>query len=531
MEERRFEVMTGQEYLENRKYWPITYILKSKDGKKMYIGISRDFEQRWEQHKRDELKEDLEEAWVISHTKANESISYYLESFLIHFGRMNNGIKNINTKVQSGELYKTNSFYNKNIVELESKKLYQELCKMGIFSQTLDELKNHAFTKLNPDLGFTNRQIKIIDESIELISKGKIFHITGSPGTGKTAILVKIVNDYSLLNEDNEERKILGVYSASVQNRKIIKKYIELISNGSDVIFFDTLSKVRDYINKNESDNLHLIVDESQSLSAGKYGSKIHIGTEYNNELEWIRDNINSFTLIYDQDQSDFYEDIDIASEIINRDELILELKEQFRLKADKLIFDFYKEFLEMNKVTNRTFTTYEYKIEIVDSLKEGMDKLKQLDLFNEHSNSKMLSPGHNKEHKIDGIDNVLIKVNNDDRSKDVMDLPIDKFQSSKRLKGVSIENSLVVIGNEIIYRDGRIIVNPELWTSNVIQELTREEQIRKIKSSYYILLTRASEHQVVYIHDKELREHFRKMCNERIVKEERDTSHFTINI
>ncbi len=525
--ERKFEIMTSDSFLENKKYWPITYIMKSSDGKKMYIGISRDFESRMNQHDQDRNKKNLNQRWVISHSHGNESISYYLESFLIHFGRMNTGIKNINTKIQSGELFKRNSFYKKNDVVLESKKLYKELCEMGIFTNTLEELKHHAFAKLNPDLGFTNKQISIIDKSIEKINNGEIFHISGAAGTGKTAILIKIVNDFTLVNKN--PNKVIGVYSASVQNRNTIKKYIELINENDNLIFFDTLNSLEKWKN-NSKQEIHLIVDEAQSLSQENYSSKVHIKNKLQNELEWIRKNIKTFTLLFDPDQADYYSDIDVMNNI-EENEKIFTLDEQFRIKADKNIFNFFKEFLEIKKTTKQTYDLFEYNIKVYDELPEAINDIKLLDATKINENTKILTPGYNKENQNTWVNGVRMKVNNDDRSKDVLTLGIEKVQNSIRTKGLSLENILVIIDDEVTFEDGEIKVNPKKWISKVTQEISEEERIKKIKSTYYVLLTRATNNLYVYIKDEALRQHFKKMVKNRLNKVERNSEHIDTNI
>ncbi len=524
--ERKFEIFKEDVFLKNKKYWPVTYIMKSKNGKKMYIGKSRDFEKRMIQHKADEKKSDLNERWVISHSHANESISYYLESFLIHFGRMNAGIKNINTKIQSGELYKKDSFHKWKDVSIESKEVYEKLVEEGIFTETLEELKNHAFSKLNPDLGFTKKQMKIIDASIKNIIDGVNFHIEGAAGTGKTAIMIKIINDYSIIKK-SEDRKV-AVYSASTQNRWTIKKYISMIDN-EDILFFNTLGDLKKWMDENKEDDLHLITDEAQSLSESKYWkSKVHLKYKCKSELEWIKKNIKSYSLFFDLEQSDCSADIKLRKEDIEG--IRYELDEQFRIKADVKIYDFFKEFLGIKNKTYKKFEIYDYDIEIYDDLKKSIIELKKLS-NNNSKDYKILSPGYNKVKQKIIVDGVEFKIENKDRSKDIMLSNIEKVQGSNRMKGLSVENSLVVIFNEIRMVNGKIIVDPSLWQQNKIQAASEEEKIKKILSSYYILLTRATSKLLVYIEDDNLREYFIKMKNERLVKSQRMSTDFISEI
>ncbi len=515
--ERKFEILKDDVFLQNKKYWPVTYIMKSKNGKKMYIGKSKDFGARMIQHERDSDKKGLNERWVISHSHANESISYYLESFLIHFGRMNTGVKNINTKIQSGELYKKDSFHKWRDVSNESKKIYEELCEMGIFTNSLEDLKNHAFSKLNPDLGFTKKQTEIIDKSIINIIEGKNFHIEGAAGTGKTAILIKIINDYSLIKKGSHRK--VAVYSSSVQNRRTIKKYIDLIGKNEDILFFETLGKLKKWLDNNKGEDIHLLVDEAQTLSNSDYGTKVHIKTNYKDELEWIDGSINSYSLFYDLEQSDYYSDINLLNENIKGDKFILD--EQFRIKADSKIFNFFKEFLGMKETTRNKFEIYDYDIEIFDDISESIKELKKLN-EREREISRILSPGYNKEKQNTVIDDVRLKVNNENRSKDFMLTGVEEINGSKRMKGLSIENALVIITDEIKMIDGQIVIDWKKWVSNTLQELSEEDKIKKIQSSYYILLTRATNKLLVYIEDGNLREYFIKMKNERLVKSQR---------
>ncbi len=515
--ERKFEIFKDDVFINNKRYWPITYILKSKDGSKIYIGKSRDFQNRMKNHDKDEDKKNLKERWVISHTHANESISYYLESFLIHFGRMNMGVRSINTKIQSGELYKKDSFYRWNEVSKESKIVYEELCEMGIFKNSLEELRNHAFSKLNPDLGFTKKQMSIVNKAIKNINNGVNFHIKGAAGTGKTAILIKIINDFSINNSINN--RSIAVYSSSVQNRRTIKKYINLIKKNEDILFFETLGKLNDWIKINKDRKIHLLVDEAQTLSNSKYGSKIHLQTGYKDELEWINSNIDSYSLFFDLEQSDYYSDINLDFNQIEGE--VLTLEEQFRIKADTKIFHFFKEFLGMEDTTNRIFEIYDYDIEVCDDVKVAINKLRKLS-ENEENTSKILYHGYNKESQKQTIDGVTLKVINKNRSNDVMEAKFEEVMGSVRMKGLSIDNSLVIISDEIKLINGKIVVDPKKWVPNTIQELSLEEQIQKILSSYYILLTRATSKLIIYIEDDNLREYFTKMKNERLKKSQR---------
>lgn len=516
---KKFEIMTGEEFLKYKKYWPVTYIMRDRTGKRVYIGITKDFESRMKQHDADPKMKGMDYRSVVYHMESNESLTYYLESFLIHFGRMNDGIRNINSKIQNGELYKKNHFYSSEVAVNDSKEIYNELVKRNIFWKSIDELKKHEFQKLNPDLGFTKKQESIIENSLKLINKSETFYIYGPAGTGKTAILIKIINDYSTEEYKNKER-VLGIYSASQQNRKVIEKYVKLI-NDSKIIFFKTLNDLSRSIKCGEvnKNNLHLLIDEAQSLTSSKYNKKqIHVVCNEDSELDWIMNNSSSHTLLFDYDQTDYSSDIDIRNKLDNKNK-ILELDEQFRIKADVKIFNFFKEMLGMAKETKKTFDTYEYDIKIFDTPEEAVNEIKLINETHVDGKSKILI----------GYDDFQIKslrkyqnlfFDSKDKNRDIMSLPIEKMQNSKRTKGLSLDNTLVIIGKTLRWENNQVVVDTRWWKSNVIQsKSSEEEKIKLIKNTFYIMMTRASRNLVLYIEDESLRNKIREMVKTRLIK------------
>ncbi len=532
MKERRFEILTGEQLNNLNKDWPVTYILKSPDGKKVYIGITTNFKRRMSQHQRDESKKELTEKVVISNTHANQSITYYLESFLIHHGRMNPDLKSINTKMQDGELFKEDNFYEKKIAKIEAEEVYRKLHEMDVFKNTIEQLKENAFSKIHPDLLFTNDQNEIIDQSINLINSKKTFYIKGSPGTGKTAILLKLVNDFHLYEKTN--RKItLGVYSASKQNRTIIKRFVSLIMNECNVLFFETLSDVAKYISGSNKD-IHLLVDESQSLDGGNYASAIHIKKGLDSELEWIDKNLDSYTLFFDPQQTDYGRDIDIYDLLDDANE-VLELKDQFRIDADRKIFELFKEMVGLEGDYKNEYSTNSFSISFVDGVNDGIKKIVALNKDNNKKIHRALNPNYNKsEYKkwfnggcpyFESYEQYK-KAFHDSRNKDVINNSrVEMFLNSKRVKGMSIDSSFVWIGDEVDYINGRVVIDWSKWSFNVFQNgkkiRTDQEKINIIKNTYLILLSRASENLIIYASNPSMQKYLEDLVSKKLKKKD----------
>ena len=93
----------------------------------------------------------------------------------------------------------------------------------------------------------------------------------------------------------------------------------------------------------------------------------------------------------------------------------------------------------------------------------------------------------------------------------------IDEVGCVYTIQGTDLDYAGVIIGKELAYRDGKIVILPEKhakkdsqFAVNVDKERTKA--IRLIRNQYYVLLTRARRGTFVYCEDKALNEYLKTL-------------------
>lgn len=207
-------------------------------------------------------------------------------------------------------------------------------------------------------------------------------------------------------------------------------------------------------------------------------------------------------------------------SEIIETEEL--RLTSQFRCLGGMAYIDFINQILGYEQIKTKKLTFKNYDFRVFDSPSEMYDAIKILQ--NEYKDARLLagythdyvSKNDPAKYDFDMEDgkfkmqwNKFVSrsyINDEDQ--------LDKIGSIHTIQGVDMSYAGVIIGKDVIYRDGKVLFdktqNAKTDSASGIRNLDDDEANRLIRNTYKVLLTRAIYGTYVYCEDKELNEFFK---------------------
>lgn len=289
----------------------VIYIYRGSKSKKLYIGQTKHFIQRNDQHfSGHEEKFDVaqfDEVIVLYSSIFNGSALDDVENQLItYFTADNSRLKKQNVYVDSDEIINrtlgnsVNDYKDRDKVATEvilpfwEKELYRF---RWVQTPTLKQIRTSELVKYSPIKELTDQQMDILTEIVE--NPNKNFVINGDAGTGKTVLLTHLVA--KLIKDRSNIRVAVVVQPNWEKTANLIFKVYGMNSSNIDVL---TSTKM---IKSNQSYDV-TIIDESHKLS--RRGNKQHPSfnkvydidrfSELNNHFEAIKMLTKQMVLMYD---------------------------------------------------------------------------------------------------------------------------------------------------------------------------------------------------------------------------------------
>lgn len=277
----------------------VIYVYKSKKSKKIYIGQTKHFMQRNDQHySGNEEKFDIaqfDEVIVLYSSIFNGSALDDVESQLItYFTADNSKSKKQNVYIDSSDIINRTSGNSVNDYKDRDKVATEvilpfwenELYKFRwVQTPTLKEIRTSELVKYSPIKELTNQQMSILSEIIE--NPNKSFVINGDAGTGKTVLLTHLVA--KLIKDRPNVRVAVVVQPNWEKTAELIFKVYGMNSSNVDVL---TSTKM---IKASQSYDV-TIIDESHKLS--RRGNKQHPSFNKVYDIDQFRDLNNHFEAI-----------------------------------------------------------------------------------------------------------------------------------------------------------------------------------------------------------------------------------------
>ncbi|MCK5867102.1 MAG: DUF2075 domain-containing protein [Mycoplasmataceae bacterium] len=451
---------------------------------------------------------------IISSTMFNKSAVYDLETNLIDLFFADNkyDLRNTNTDQKLHNFFMAKE-YRKTISPI-----WNALHSEGLTKSSYDSLINNATFIYSPYKKLNDKQLDTV-KKIKTNLKDGITLVKGQPGTGKSILATRLLLDLS--NKNGYKVALTSATANTFNNfKKVFKNLRSSINQDSSV------NKVVDLC-KNDHDFDVVIVDEGHRLrredaTRGHPGGRTHIkASEFRNELEILSNKYKKVIVMYDSNQSSHDEDIQNIEQTYS-DKIVdkYELTEQMRSREGMEFVDYVVRLL--NNEDAKYTINENYDIKIFDSFSNMRNEL--LSLTKQYSLVRMLSGYTRKwvsaknEDKYDfEIDGEKLKWNTNPNnwlhSEGAANLT--EVAYFHVIQGLDLHYAGIIIGNDLQYKNGKIIANKEgvaqfnqLPTTGI--KNYDEELLKLITNRYKILLSRGAKGIYLYIEDKPLSEYIK---------------------
>lgn len=401
-------IRSAHHYLEN-SLWPLVYILRDERMKQAYVGETTDALERMKAHLKNEDRQRLTEAFLISSDRFNKSATLDIESSLIRYMSADGKYRLLNGNVGIANHH---YFQQKELYETIFEEVWEELLKKKVVSKTLREIDNSDLFKYSPYKALSPDQIFSVKEILAALADPAKKHImvSGGAGTGKSVLAIFL---FKLLKTDldtfrftelgAEEKEILDLVN-KVKERFVNLKMGLVVPMAS---FRKTVSKIFTQVKGLDKSMVLgpsdvakqpydiLLVDESHRLRR-----RVNLGTLFKNfddnskllgldpskasELQWVSRQATKAILFYDADQSIKPSDVQKQEfdQILRVDATVkLRLRTQLRSKGGIELVALVRKLLQLDRSTTekpRPIEVSGYEFLLFDQLK---DLIRELEL------------------------------------------------------------------------------------------------------------------------------------------------------
>jgi len=368
-------IKQSQDYFENNQ-WPLVYILKDEKEKKAYVGETTDTVERMKAHLKNDQKQKLSEAFLISSEYFNKSATLDIESNLIKYMSADESYRLINGNIGIANHH---YFQQKELYEDLFEDVWEQLRELKVVRKTLKDIDNSDLFKYSPYKSLSVDQVASLIEILEALAADqfKTIMVSGSAGTGKSVLAIFL---FKLLNTDLDTFKFVELGTADQQIVALVeavkKKYPNLkmglvIPMAS---FRKTVSRIFSQVKglnrsmvigpssvAREKFDI-LLVDESHRLrrrvnlgpvfsSFDKNSQLLGLDPSKTSELQWVLKQSYKTLLFYDAGQSIKPSDVQkvefdqVAQAAYTKQ---LKLNTQLRSKGGEALVDFIKKLLQI---------------------------------------------------------------------------------------------------------------------------------------------------------------------------------------
>lgn len=507
------------------------YILEN--GKEVYIGETKDVEQRSEEHKKMRdlcSRYSFPRIHILTGETFEETPAKHFETLLIRLMRADGKFHILNTKTEWQHYFRKNEF------ELCFDQVWLKLEKMGLVKQKdFQTVLNLSQYKFSPDMPLTQAQYDALTsivhtiDSQEMLPHKKDFLprpilISGDPGTGKTVVATSLFH-YLRTHAAYKDLKIGLVYAASSTRGEIQEVFKSVAGlRKKDVIAPIGVTKEKYDI---------IICDEAQRLRRSKNAGRYYTATlrkvnrrlgldDSCDELDWILNCSKYQILFYDEKQSVSPSDITKDSfekrlYARNRGIRPIALKEQLRICAGDEYVPYIYDVLYQRTPIAKQFNGYDFKLfqsfdRMFQQVKEkessvGLCRLCSGYAWKWIAKDKPDTPDIQLEH-------TSIWWNRQTSGWLRNPKATEEMGSIYTLPGLDLNYAAVVIGPELFYdpTDNCIKIDRSHFYDNKVKTNTADDDLKRyILNTYAVFLTRGIMGTYVYVCDDNLRSYLQK--------------------
>ncbi len=544
--------------------WPVVYVLTGP--RHAYVGETHSAVSRMMQHLQiKERRASLRVARVILDDTFNKSACHDLEAFLIKYMDGDDRFTLLNKNAGQTSY----NYYNRAVYQSAHEEIFEALKAQKLFNGSIREIENSDLFKFSPFKQLTDVQTAAVANITEGLLADlhedvpSISVVEGGPGTGKTVVvitLLKLLRDIQSVAEGEEilEEDIDGPYGEfflsgyreALAGRRIgfvipqqaLRKTLTRVFKRSPALRgIDILSPWN--VGKSEKHWDLLVVDEAHRLSqyaAQSFGGLVRdfrtiterLFGEFDRDvtqLDWIRKQSDHQVLIIDEDQSVIPADLpaktitQVVRDAQEEGRRYL-LESQLRVQAGGDYVEHMRMLLSGQGVPPRAFENYDLRFYDDPALMHAAIRAE-----NDRVGLARLLAGFawrhvSKKPEKSHVNDITIGDFGVQWNRELKDWvgsgsSIDEAGSIYTIQGYDLNVAGVIIGPDLVYRDGRVQLNSSSYfdprgnqRKNTLRELTfTDDDIEKfVKNIYTVLLTRGIRGTYVHVVDPALREYLR---------------------
>ena len=373
-------------------------------------------------------------------------------------------------------------------------------------------------------------QQKVVYEKVLHFTKNKekekkVLIVEGGPGTGKSVVAI------NLLSELTTKGKLVKYVSKNSAPRSVYKYYLKETIKLSDIDLMFSGSGSFISLDKNIFDVL--LIDEAHRLNA-KSGMFKNLGE---NQVKEIIDCSRVSVFFLDEDQKVSLDDIGTKEEVhkwakeLGADVYEYKLESQFRCNGSDGYISWLDNVLQIRETANINFQSINYDFKIFDNPNDLREAIIEK---NKTNNKSRIVAGYcwdwksakdNSKYDIE-IGDFKMKWNLKDDGMLWLVKPnsVNEAGCIHTCQGLELDYVGVIIGDDLIYRDGQVLVDPTKrssrdksvygWKQKMKDNPKKAKiEIRNlIKNTYRTLMTRGQKGCYIYCTDSELREYIKSL-------------------
>jgi len=391
----------------------------------------------------------------------------------------------------------------------------------------LSSMLNHnkEFTMIDDQKIVFETALKLAINSSE--KNKNVLIVEGGPGTGKSVVainlLVTLIDKQLVTQYISRNSAPREVYEAKLTG-SFKKSHISNLFSGSG-----------SYHSQDANIYDCLVVDEAHRLNR-KSGMFSNLGE---NQIKEIINSSKFSVFFIDENQKVTLKDIGDKDEIRNWASVLganvteLSLESQFRCNGSDGYLSWLDNTLQIKETANTQLDSKDYHFEVIDSPQELHDLIIEK---NEMNNKARLVAGYcwkwvskkNPELKdiVIGDYKATWNLNSHGQSWIIHHNSVTEVGCIHTCQGLEVDYIGVIIGPDMIVRNGKIIARPEERASTdksvhgMKKLLTEEPELTKlrldqiIKNTYRTLMTRGQKGCYIYCTDNETQEYFKNLIN-----------------
>lgn len=536
--------------------WPVVYQIYN--NQQIYIGETTNLKNRMNQHLANAEKSSLKHGSlkVVFDETFNKSAALDLESYLIQYFSGDGKFRVLNRNDGMCD----RDYYGRENYRKTFEEIWNRLRELKIADKTISEINNSELFKFSPYKNLNFEQLNVVTEIVQNIDEAitsntkSLSVIDGDAGTGKTIVimyLAKLLADlqsFDNKNDDIDDESNFNIFfeleniNQKFKNKSIalvipqpslcgrIRKIFDKIDLGdADIRIFSPIQ-----FGKSDDDFDITLVDEAHLLKVGVTGTlgkqvheidqKIFGNTDIHSELEWIMAKSKNVVMVFSDQQRIRPANISKSDILKYSDEYNMReywLKTQMRSLGGKKYIDYIHDILSNNLRPTQKEIFKNFEAKIFTNIQDFVAAIQKRE--SEYGLSRMVagfawkwSSKENKREYDIRIDGMEFRWNSTQNNWIGSKNAPEEVGSIYTVQGDDLNYVGIIIGNDLLYRNGKLIFNREACADSGAmkrsqrqvannEQISEDDMLEQILRIYRILMNRAVKGVYIYACDGEL--------------------------